>query len=173
MQRIAIIGSGGAGKSVLARELGQRLGIPVLHLDRLYWHPSWIPTPTDDWRALQQEFVQSERWIIDGNYGGTMDVRLAAADTVVFLDLPRLVCVWGALTRYLRHRRGGRPDMAPGINERLDLAFLWWIWRYPATRRPGILARLSELPASTRVVRITSRREARAFLDAARSEAAG
>ena len=71
--------------------------------------------------GASRELVQGERWIIDGNYGGTMQLRLAAADTIVFLDLPRLVCVWARSRRWLRYRRRSRPDMAPGLNDKLDL----------------------------------------------------
>jgi len=165
MKRVAVIGSGGAGKSMFARELGERTVLPVIHLDRLFWKPGWIPMPEDEWRVVHGELLEGERWIIDGNYGGEMEPRIAAADTVVFLDLPRLVCIRGALERHRRFRRGGRPDAAPGLKERIDLKFLWWIFRYPETRRPGVLARLARLPATTQVIRVRSRREARAVLD--------
>ncbi|MEO5704753.1 MAG: AAA family ATPase, partial [Candidatus Limnocylindrales bacterium] len=165
MKRVAVIGGGGAGKSKFARELGERTALPVIHLDRLYWKPGWVPMPEDAWQALHAELIEPDRWIIDGNYGSTMESRLAAPDTVVFLDLPRLVSIRGALQRHWRYRRGGRPDAAPGLQERIDLKFLWWIFRYPDTRRPAVLARLAKLPATTQVFRIRSRREAREMLD--------
>ena len=161
-----MIGSGGAGKSVLALELARRTGLPVIHLDREYWRPGWEPTPEPEWEARVAEIVKGERWIIDGNFGGTMHLRIAAADTIVFLDLPRLVCEWAVITRWLRYRRRSRPDMAPGLNDKLDLRFVRWIWSYPTTRRPRILRQLAELPPSTTIVRLTSRRAARAWLDA-------
>lgn len=159
-----MIGSGGAGKSVLALELARRTGLPVIHLDREYWRPGWAPTPEPAWEARVAELVNGERWILDGNFGGTMHLRLAAADTIVFLDIPRLVCEWAVITRWLRYRRRSRPDMAVGLNDKLSLTFLRWIWDYPATRRPGILRQLAELPPSTRIVRLTSRQAIREFL---------
>lgn len=165
MKRVAVIGSGGAGKSYFARELGERTALPVIHLDRLFWKPGWVPMPEDEWQVVHGELLETDRWILDGNYGGEMEPRLAAADTVVFLDLPRLVCILGALQRQWRNRAGGRPDMVPGQRERIDLKFLWWIFRYPDTRRPGVLARLAKLPPSTQVIRVRSRREARETLD--------
>jgi adenylate kinase family enzyme len=164
VKRVAVIGSGGAGKSVFSRQLGDRTGLPVFHLDALHWRPGWVEPPNDEWAALNRELVKGERWIIDGNYGGTMEIRLPAADTVVFLDLPRLVCLWSVISRWARHRRRTRPDMAPGLNDKLDPAFLRWIWDYPRTRRPGILQLLATLPPTTRVVRLRSRRAMREFL---------
>jgi len=170
---VAVIGSGGGGKSVFSVELGRRTGLPVIHLDRLFWKPGWEAMEEDAWQAVHGELIKADRWIIDGNYGSTMEARLARADTVFFLDLPRLVCLRGALRRRWQHRAGrGRPDMVDGQRERIDLAFLWWIFRYPDTRRPGVLERLSRLPAGTRVVRIRSRREARQVLDGIPSVAA-
>jgi adenylate kinase family enzyme len=164
VNRVAVIGSGGAGKSVFSLELAKRTGLPVVHLDREYWRPGWQPTPEPEWESRVAEIVQGQRWILDGNFGGTMHLRLAAADTVVFLDIPRLVCEWAVFTRWLRYRRQSRPDMAPGLNDKLDLEFVRWIWGYPNTRRPGILRQLAELPPSTRIVRLTSRRAIREWL---------
>jgi adenylate kinase family enzyme len=173
VKRVAIIGSGGAGKSVFARELGRITGLPVIHLDVLFWRPGWMPTPPEEWSAQEAEIVARDRWILDGNYGSTQEARLRRADTVYFLDLPRLVCLAGALRRQWKHRAGGRPDMAPGLQERFDLEFLWWIFTYPEKKRSAVLARLATLPAETTVVRIRSRREATEALAAlATSEAA-
>jgi len=160
-----VIGSGGAGKSVFARELGRRTGLPVIHLDRLFWKPGWVETPDDEWAELQRKIVEADRWIIDGNYGGTMAIRLEAADTVVFLDLPRLVCLWSVVRRRFSSGGRGRADLAEGLQDKLDLTFLKWIWDYPTSRRPVILDRLAKLPATTTVVRLRSRGAVREFLD--------
>lgn len=166
MQRVAVIGSGGAGKSVFSRELGDRTGLPVVHLDRLFWKPSWTPRPEDEWAGIVRTEVAGERWILDGNYSGTMDARFARADTVVFLDIPMLVCLGSVIRRWARYRRETRPDMGPGNHESLDPKFLAWIINFPRTKRPKILRRLDALPPSTQVVRLRSRRAMRAFLDA-------
>jgi adenylate kinase family enzyme len=165
MDRIALIGSGGSGKSTLARQLGAVLGLPVYHLDALYWKPDWVETPRPEWVRLQQELVGQPRWIIDGNYGATMDVRLAAADTVIFLDYSRWVCLWGALRRRIIYAGRSRPDMGQGCPEQIDLQFLRWIWAFPATRRPGIEAKLARLGPGQRLVRLRSRREAACFVE--------
>lgn len=165
MKRIAIVGSGGAGKSTLARRLGSILGIPVVHLDALYWQPGWVEPPREEWAAVQLALVQGEHWILDGNYGGTIDIRLAAADTVVFLDLPPVVCLWRVLKRRVQYAWRQRPDRAPGCPESIDLAFLRWIWTYRQRRRPRLLARLARLDDHVRVVVLRSAREVQRWLD--------
>jgi len=159
-----VIGSGGAGKSVFSLELARRTGLPVIHLDREYWGAGWQPMPEDRWEARIRELVRRDRWIMDGNFGGTIPIRIAAADTVVFLDLPRLVCLWSVIRRWATFRSDARPDMTPGNADKLDLRFLQWIWGYPRTRRPGIAAQLAALPQTTQVVRLTSRRAMREYL---------
>jgi adenylate kinase family enzyme len=162
VRRVAVIGSGGAGKSTLARALGERLGIEVVHLDRLYWRPGWIPTPNEEWRALQAELVERESWIIDGNYGGTLDVRLGAADAVVFLDFPRRTTVPAVLRRWWRHR--GHDVQAPGCAERLDGTFVRWVWNYRRDSRPRALAAIAAHARHAQVVTLTTRAAVRRFL---------
>lgn len=156
MKRVMVIGSGGAGKSTFARRLGARLGLPVIHLDANYWKPGWVETPKDEWRRKVERLVEGNAWVIDGNYSGTLDVRLAACDTVVFLDLPRAVCVWRVLKRALKYRGGSRPDMAEGCREKLNLEFLLWIWNYPKRTRPKIVELLERHSEDKRIVRLHS-----------------
>ena len=99
MKRVLIIGSSGSGKSTLARQLGSKLELPVIHLDRHYWHPGWVGTPQDQWQRTVSRLVQRESWIIDGNYRGTLAMRLKAADSVVFLDLPPWICAMRAISQ--------------------------------------------------------------------------
>jgi adenylate kinase family enzyme len=163
VKRVAVIGSGGAGKSTFARQLGDRTGLPVIHLDGLFWGPDWAPMPKPDWIELERNLIAEDRWIMDGNYGSTQTLRLPRADTVIFLDIPRLVCLWSVTRRWALHRKQARPDM-PQNADKLDLEFLRWIWTYPKLKRPEVLARLAALPSTTRIVRLRSRRAMREFL---------
>jgi adenylate kinase family enzyme len=172
LKRVLVIGSGGSGKTTVARRLAQRTGLPLVHLDALYWRSGWQPTPPDDWRARVQTLISREAWIIDGNYGGTLDARLDACDTVVFLDLPRLVCLWRVLKRQVSHLGRVRPELPPGCPERLSWEFLAWIWTYPSRRRGDILARLATLDTDKRVVILRSSAAIEQFLATA-PEAAG
>ena len=90
MERIVIIGCGGAGKSTLARQLGEKLRIPVVHLDKLFWRPGWVQVPKEEFDALLRAELAKEKWIMDGNFDRTIPERLARCDTVIYLDFSRL-----------------------------------------------------------------------------------
>jgi len=162
--KILVIGSGGSGKTTFARRLAARTGLPLIHLDALFWRPGWDPTPADEWHAKVEELVRREAWIMDGNYGGTLDIRLAACDAVVFLDIPRLVCLWRVLRRQLQHGGRSRAELPAGCPERLSWEFVKWIWTYPARRRGSILQRLSGLQNGKRVFVLRSSRDMDGFL---------
>lgn len=162
-KRIAIIGSGGAGKSTLARQLGDLLGLEVYHLDALYWKPGWTETPKDEWHKVVDELVQRERWIIDGNYGGTMEQRLAAADAVIYLDFPPVICLWRALKRVIYYRGKTRPDMGSGCPEKIDWEFVQWIWRFPKNGKPSVLQKIEQY-CRGRVITLRNPREVKWFL---------
>lgn len=160
-----IIGSGGAGKSTFARSLGEKLTIPVYHLDQLLWEPNWVNVPDEKEQKIQHNLVQKDKWIIDGNYGSTIDIRLKAADVVIFLDLSRFLCIYRVLKRNIKYRNQSRPDMREGCIEKLDLKFLQWIWQYPRTRKPKIIQKLQSLPQSKKVIILRSRKEVREYLE--------
>ena len=135
MERIAIIGCGGSGKSHLARVLGARLGITPVHLDAVYYDKDWKPLDQEAFAALQRDLVAAPRWIIDGNYASTLPIRLQAADTVIFLDLPGWACLWGIVQRRLRH--GGGQHQAIGVYDRITWDFIRYILGYRKTDGPA------------------------------------
>ena len=129
MQRVVILGRGGAGKSTTARRLGEVLGLPVFELDKHFWQPGLGPLLREKRVEVQQELASQSRWIMDGDLGpyDALPARLSAADTVLLLDFPLWLCVWRAL-----RRSKGRWD------------FWWWLATWRSFERPKILAILTE-----------------------------
>lgn len=164
MKRVLIIGSGGAGKSTLAVRLGEATGIEVIHLDRLHWLPNWTEPPKDEWRKIVEDALKKEIWIMDGNFGGTMEMRLAACDTVIYLDFPRAICLYRALKRVAKYYNRTRPDMSDGCREKLDFEFLGWVWNFPKTTKPVIEERLKRFEGEKTIIRLHSPRETEDFL---------
>ncbi|TDM01622.1 DNA topology modulation protein [Macrococcus hajekii] len=164
MKRIMIIGSGGSGKSTLARKLGIQLNLPVHHLDAHMWKRDWQLSSREEQKSIQQKLMQGDEWIIDGNYSGTMDVRLNEADTVIFLDISKRICIYQAIRRYWHNRGVVRPDMAEGCTEKLDLEFLSWIWNFPQNKKPGIMQKLNQLPSDQQLIILKSPRQIEKFI---------
>lgn len=160
-----IIGSGGAGKSTLARELGKKLNTEVLHLDNLLWEPNWKQVPRDRQKIIQENIVKNDQWIIDGNYGATMDIRLQSADTIIFIDISRVICIYRAIKRMFQYRNKVRPDMVEGNHERFDLNFYKWIWHYPKDKKPEIIDKLNEMRNEKKIIILKSPKEVQRFID--------
>ncbi|MCK6459455.1 MAG: DNA topology modulation protein [Planctomycetes bacterium] len=167
MRRVLVVGSGGAGKSTFAARLGAATGLPVVHLDAAFWRPGWVEPAEGEWQRIVADLVARDAWIMDGNFGGTLDVRLAACDTAIFLDRSRWLCLLRIFRRLLRYRGRSRPDMAPGCAEGFDLEFLRWVWNFPTKSRPQVVAKLAAAAATRRVVTLRSDREVDRFLSGA------
>ena len=137
--RIMIVGSGGAGKSTLAIKLNELLKIPLIHLDKEYWKPGWEESPKKEWHEKQNKMIENINWIIDGNYGGTLDIRFSKADTVIFLDYNRLICTYRIFKRWIKNFNKKRIDMAEGCKEKIDIQFIKWVWEFPNKSRYKII----------------------------------
>ncbi len=163
MKRVIIIGSGGAGKSTLARKLGEVTNLPVIHLDSVFWKPNWTPTPKEEWKEIVEQLIMKDEWIIDGNFGSTMDLRIQRADTIILLDLHPLICVYSVIKRVLKHRNKTRPDMGENCPEKADFEFLRWVWTFRKKSLPSILRKLDEAEGKT-IIRLKSRKEIDQFV---------
>lgn len=163
-RRICVIGCCGAGKSTLARRLGALLDMPVVHLDHHYWQPGWVPLDLATFRARVAALAAADRWILDGNYASTMDLRLPRSDLVVLVDFPRRVCLVRVLRRLARSR--GRPWNVPWCPERIDRGFVRYLWRWPVEGRPRTLSIVDRYVSPEALVRLGNPRAARRWLDA-------
>ena len=163
MKKIIVIGSGGAGKSTFSRRLGEILGLPVVHLDRLYWRPNWVEPTKQEWSETVRSELARDSWIMDGNYGATRGMRFQAGDAIVFLDIPRLVCLYRVVKRAILYHGKTRPDMADGCSEQIDLVFFLWVWGYKNRGRVKILEELKGL-TDKKIVVLKSRQEIEEFL---------
>lgn len=147
MKKVLVIGSCGAGKSTFAKRLQKATGLKLIHLDRHYHKPDWGKPTADEWRGIVENLVKDESWIMDGNYGGTMELRMRHADTVFWLDLPRTTCTWRILKRTVTQYNKNRPDMAEGCNERFDWEFTKYVWNFSRDKNPLLGARLKKFDA--------------------------
>lgn len=164
MERILIIGCGGAGKSTLARQLGEKLNIPVVHLDKLFWHPGWVESTKEeiDQKILLE--MEKPQWIMDGNYNRTMPQRLQYCDTVIYMDFSRFACLIGVFKRVITTYGTVRPDMGEGCPERFDWEFLKWVWNFNKNKRERYYRMLNEAQGVQTIV-LKNRRMVKRFLN--------
>ena len=163
MERIIIIGCGGAGKSTLARKLGEVLDLPVVHLDKLFWKPGWVETTAEEFDALLAQELAKDQWIMDGNFNRTMPERMKRCDTIIYLDFSRFACLTGVLKRIITTYGTVRPDMGEGCPERIDLDFLKWVWNFNKNKRESYYKLLNEVENVETIV-LKNRRAVKLFL---------
>ena len=138
MNRIIVMGvSAGAGKSTFAKKLGNSLDLHVYHLDALFWKPGWQESSIEEFRASQEKIAATSSWIIEGNYSSTYDIRATRADTIIYLEIPRIICIYRVLKRWLTHLGHTRSDMGSGCKEKMEWSFLKFIWTtyYPRKQK--------------------------------------
>lgn len=163
MQRIIIIGSCGAGKSTLAIKLAQNLNLPLVHLDKLRFIGNWQERPREEFDKLLLAELEKPCWIIDGNYNRTIPLRMLHCDTVIFLDFPRLVCMWGVMKRVIKYHGETRPDMGGECRERFDPEFMKYVWGFRKKHRKRYLEMLANA-ADKKVIILKNRRQVKKFL---------
>ena len=168
MRRIVILGNAGSGKSTLARRLGERLRLPVVHLDVLFWEPGWTEPDNDAFRARVSAAIASDAWVSEGNYlSRTFDLRLPRADQIIWMDTPRLTCVRRVIVRSALAKP--RADLAAGCEEGLFgkdfLPFLAYTWNYDRKSRPRLEAARQAMAPDVPVVHLRGTRQIDAFLD--------
>ena len=165
MKRIMIVGSGGAGKSTLALQIGKKLNLPVVHLDREFWRPGWTMPSKEEWTTTVSNLIQNDKWILDGNFDRSIATRLQAADTLIYLDFHPLLCLFRVIKRRIKHHSTHRPDMTPGCNEQLDRKFLTWILRFRKDSDPGIRSAIEKYGSGKKILILRSPSEVCQFLN--------
>lgn len=143
-KKILIVGCGGAGKSTLAVEMGNKFKLPVVHLDKLYWLPNWEMRPSEEFDSLLEDQLKKDEWIVDGNYDRTFELRLRYADLCIFLDYDTQLCIQSVIERVEKYKGTSRPDMTEGCNEQADEEFIEWIQTYKIDVRPRFIERLQK-----------------------------
>jgi adenylate kinase family enzyme len=163
MRRVVIAGCAGSGKTNLAVRLGQRLGLPVVHLDVLFWRPGWKEGDVAGFRNRVAEAIAGDAWISDGNYvRETFDLRLARADAVIILERSRWGCLWRVISRAIFDRE--RADLPEGCSERPHWDLFEDIWNVRKFYRARLEAALISLGGRLPVIRLRNDQEIDAFL---------
>ncbi|MBK5002380.1 AAA family ATPase [Pseudomonas sp. S31] len=166
MQRVMIVGQPGSGKSTLARRLGERTGLPVVHIDTIHWQPGWVERSRDEKTRLCHEVEAGERWIFEGGHSATWNNRIARADLLIWIDRSTPLRFWRVLLRTLTQHGSTRPDLPENCPERLDHLpeFFRFMWRTRTSSRAAMQRLVANAPSACQVVQLRSNRQARAFL---------
>lgn len=165
MKRVMIIGQPGSGKSTLARLLGERTGLPVIHIDKIHWKPGWIERSAAQKTALCREAHNQDEWIFEGGHSITWEERQERCDTLIWLDFPLWLRLWRVIVRTLGNYGRSRVDLPENCPEQFRLEFYLWIWTTRNTARAKMGA-LFEATAPPKVhVKLKTRREVAAFLN--------
>lgn len=159
MNKVIVIGCPGAGKSTFARALQKKTSLPLYYLDMLYWNSDRTTVSKEIFRKRLKEVLALDSWIIDGNYGSTIEMRLQECDTVFFLDYDLEICIEGVKMRMGKKR----PDM-PWTETENDEEFLEFIRSYNTDSRPKVVELLDKYKDSRQVVIFRSREEAEEYL---------
>lgn len=158
MKRVIVIGCPGSGKSTFSKALHKITKIPLYHLDMIYWNRDQTTVPKAVFLDRLSKILQKEEWIIDGNYGSTMEQRIQVCDTVFFLDYPTALCLKG-----IEERRGTKRSDLPWVEQEFDEDFLAVIKNYPSQSRPKVME-LLERYSQKEIVIFSSRRQAEDYL---------
>jgi len=161
IKRIAIIGISASGKSVFGRELAQKTGLSLIHMDQLFWTGDWNEVPESDYLKKHEEIIGLEKWIIEGYVEESMVERLRKADLIVYLDYPGWLCAWRFIGRWFKHRKEARPELPKEALERFKYNTFWKI----LTRKERIrIENTLALVNQPKLTRLHNPYEAREFM---------
>jgi len=165
--KISVFGYSGSGKSTLAKALGERYGVPVLHLDSVHFLPNWVERSREDLSLIVQAFLdKNDGWIIDGTYKhNCFQRRMEESDLLVFLDFNRVACFFRAWKRYRQNKGKTRADMAEGCEERFHGEFIrWLLWDGRSRKRKKAFEAVVNAYSKKTVI-LKNQRQLTAFLN--------
>lgn len=163
MERVLIIGGNGAGKSTFSFALAEKTGLPLIHIDQIYWRGKWEVTPREEFQSRVLAEAQKSEWIIEGNNIRSLGQRLEYADTVFWFEFPPIVCVLNVLKREWKYRNQVRPDMPDECVSKLQFHFLKEVWGFNKKNSSRIEEYLKDAE-HVKVIRFTNYRQVREFL---------
>lgn len=164
MKRVMIVGQPGAGKSWLARALGERTGLPVQHIDLIHWQPGWQERPKTEKLILIHQAEMCDSWIIEGGLSATYKHRLSRADTLIILDFPLWLRAWRVFVRTLKDYGRSRADLPDDCPERFSYEFWKWIWDTRHTGRAQNLALIEQAGPDVAVFHLCNRHQVASFV---------
>lgn len=161
MKRVLIIGPGNSGKSTLAIKLGEKLNLPVFHIDQYAWRENWVAATKEEKQRIHSEIIAKDEWVLEGNNPSTLDDRIKRADTLIFLSATAPLLVYRWFRRLLKYRGQTRPDMGGKNIERFNWGYLKWLVNYPDK---AIIQKLKDGSAGKRLIILRSKQSSEEFL---------
>jgi adenylate kinase family enzyme len=165
MKRVMIVGQPGAGKSTFARALGERTGLPVVHIDLIHWKPGWVERGRDEKTRLCNEVQARDEWIFEGGHSVTWPDRLERCDTLIWLDFPLLLRTWRVFKRLVKDYGRSRIDLPENCPEQFDLEFYRFIWRTRKKSRQRILSLFENAPPRKQKIKLSNSLEINNFFN--------
>ncbi len=164
MQKVLVIGCCGAGKSTFSKKLEKILKIPLIHLDKYYHKPNWEEPEKEEWKNILHKLVKQKRWIMDGNYADSFDIRFPLADTIIYLDYPSIKCCIRVIKRNIKDFGKKRSDMADGCKEGFDFNFLKFVLTFNYRNKSKIYTRIEKVKNTKNVIILKNDKEVDDFL---------
>lgn len=161
MKRILIVGRGSSGKSTLARAMGEKLSLPVYHLDKYFWNKNWEEATDDEKYERHSKLISGESWIIEGS-SEFLDERAERADTFIVLDFHPYRTLPSWFGRLWKYRKGGRPDIVDGSLERVNLDYIKWQLDTKSSKRK--VAKLKAVGLETPLIILKNRSQVKRYL---------